>query len=255
MLNCAFACVRPRSPISAAASSTPSVAERYLMWVPGMPPEAARPRRQRRETLQLPPAPATLHARMPKTEPKATRRKPSIPLFAHEPPRLFDQTFAGAKGKDRFFPTEASASENRAIFCTRSRRNLVVHVTHSAAAEPAYGRAGVWLPFYVYDDGVNRRENIPDAAMDRFRSHYNEPALSKWSIFDYVYGILHHAGFRKEFAHALGRDLPHIPLAPDFRAFQRAGQQLIELHLDAQRSSDREIETEKIVRELPDRFA
>jgi predicted helicase len=80
------------------------------------------------------------------------------------------------------------------------------------------------LPFYHFDeDGGNRRENITDSAIDAFGRHYNDRAISKWSIFDYVYGMLHHPDVPKESA--------TIPFAPDFRAFQRAGQALIHLHL------------------------
>lgn len=47
-----------------------------------------------------------------------------------------------------------------------------------------------------------------------------------------VYGILHHPGYRSKFADNLKRELPRIPLAPDFRAFAAAGKELAALHLD-----------------------
>ncbi len=95
-------------------------------------------------------------------------------------------------------------------------------------------RAGTQcFPFYVYDeDGGNRRENITDWALDQFRTHYKNKKISKWDIFYYVYGLLHHAGYREKFADNLKRELPRIPLAPDFAAFSRAGQELSRLHLD-----------------------
>jgi predicted helicase len=87
------------------------------------------------------------------------------------------------------------------------------------------------FPFYIFEaDGNNRRENITDWALDQFTTHYNNPVISKWSIFDYLYGILHHPDHRAIFADNLKVELPRIPFAADFRAIQRAGQQLIQLH-------------------------
>jgi predicted helicase len=89
------------------------------------------------------------------------------------------------------------------------------------------------FPFYTYDeDGGNRRENITDWAWKRFREHYGNKKITKWEIFYYVYGMLHHPGYRERYAENLKRELPRIPLAADFRAFAAAGEKLARLHLD-----------------------
>ncbi len=89
------------------------------------------------------------------------------------------------------------------------------------------------FPFYVYDeDGSNRRENITDWALKQFREHYKDKKIDKWAIFHYVYGLLHHPGYREKFADNLKRELPRIPLAPDFWAFAKAGKKLAALHID-----------------------
>ncbi|HEX3052510.1 MAG TPA: type ISP restriction/modification enzyme [Aggregatilineaceae bacterium] len=89
------------------------------------------------------------------------------------------------------------------------------------------------FPFYVYDeDGSNRRENITDWALQQFRTHYADETISKWDIFYYVYGLLHHPGYRARYADNLKRDLPRIPFAPDLRGFADAGQKLADLHLN-----------------------
>ena len=89
------------------------------------------------------------------------------------------------------------------------------------------------FPFYVYDeDGSNRRENITDWALNQFREHYADAKIGKWDIFHYIYGLLHHPGYRTKFADNLKRELPRIPFAPDFQAFAAAGQELARLHLD-----------------------
>jgi predicted helicase len=114
------------------------------------------------------------------------------------------------------------------------------------------------FPFYVYnEDGSGRRENITDWALGEFRGRYasevrsrkrrqasraraarrSEPPwspdplkgrgdLTKWDIFYYVYGILHHPEYRARYADNLKRELPRIPFAPDFWAFSKAGKEL-----------------------------
>ena len=82
------------------------------------------------------------------------------------------------------------------------------------------------------ENGKHRRENITDWALEQFRTHYKDKKITKWDIFHYVCGVLHHPGYRTKFADNLKRELPRIPFAPDFRRFQRAGQELIRLHLD-----------------------
>jgi predicted helicase len=88
------------------------------------------------------------------------------------------------------------------------------------------------LPFYLFDEnGSHRRENITDWALKQFREHYKNPKITKWDIFHYVYGVLHHPGYREKFADNLKRELPRIPFAPDLKAFVKAGERLVEIHL------------------------
>ena len=75
-------------------------------------------------------------------------------------------------------------------------------------------------------------KNITDWSLNQFRSHYGDDAITKWDLFYYVYGLLHHPGYRTKFADNLKRDLPRIPFAPDFQAFAAAGKELARLHLD-----------------------
>ncbi len=88
------------------------------------------------------------------------------------------------------------------------------------------------FPFYTFDeDGTNKRENIPDATLVRFQSHYGDERITKWDIFHYVYALLHHPDYRKRFAANLKRELPRLPLAPRFHAFAKAGKDLANLHI------------------------
>ena len=88
------------------------------------------------------------------------------------------------------------------------------------------------FPFYIYDeDGRNRRENITDWALKQFRGHYGDKTISKWDIFHYVYGLLHHPEYRKRYQANLKRDLPRLPYAPGFWEFAKAGKRLGKIHV------------------------
>lgn len=81
-------------------------------------------------------------------------------------------------------------------------------------------------------DGYVRRDAITDWALEAFRGHYGDAAISKEDIFWYVYGILHSPEYKQRFAADLKKMLPRIPFAADFRAFLNAGRQLGEWHLN-----------------------
>ena len=134
------------------------------------------------------------------------------------------------------FPTPEVSGENRVIIVSdrgfRSGFNtLVTNLIpdfHTLSTSDGFQ----CFPFYIYDeDGTNRRENITDWALTEFRSHYNDDTLTKWDIFHYNYGLLHHPDYRETYQANLKRDLPHIPFAKDFRGFADAGARLADLHL------------------------
>ena len=88
------------------------------------------------------------------------------------------------------------------------------------------------FPFYTYDeDDTNRRENITDWALAQFRTHYRDETITKWDIFHYVYGILHHPDYQERYQANLKRDLPRLPFGSDFWRFTKAGQRLGEIHI------------------------
>ena len=93
------------------------------------------------------------------------------------------------------------------------------------------------FPFYIYDEnGTNRQENITDWALVAFQSHYGDDTISKWDIFHYNYGILHHPDYREKYQANLKRDLSHIPFAEDFWGFANAGAALADLHVNYESS-------------------
>lgn len=187
---------------------------------------------------------------------------------------FFDEILNHRRGLfPHMLPTPESESENQLIsfsgpghdFFTCLISNHIIDVKC-----PNIGNgANQCFPFYVYDeDGTNRRENITDWALGEFRRQYGDAGIGKWDIFYYVYGLLHHPGYRGRYAENLKRELPRIPLVgvnPDntndgpnnglkpivpsdqpmddlprnpsaisaiFWAFSKAGRQLAALHLN-----------------------
>jgi predicted helicase len=66
------------------------------------------------------------------------------------------------------------------------------------------------------------------------QEHYEAP-VSRRGIFNYVYGLLHHPGYRSRYAANLKRDLPRIPLVGNldtFRAMATGGKKLIGFHFN-----------------------
>ena len=132
------------------------------------------------------------------------------------------------------FPTPETEKENRVICVSsvggsKSFQSLMVDVIpdlHLTGDSQCF-------PFYIYDkDGTNRRENITDWALAEFRTHYQDDTLTKWDIFHYNYGLLHHPDYREKYEANLKRDLPHIPFAKDFWGFAEAGARLAEIHVN-----------------------
>ena len=136
-------------------------------------------------------------------------------------------------GFPSIFPTSETEKENRAICLTAVGNKKPFHclMTQQVTDLHLTGDSQCF-PFYTYDeDGSNRRENITDWALAQFRSHYRDETISKWDIFHYVYGLLHHPAYRQRYQANLKRDLPRLPFAPDLRAFASAGARLAEIHV------------------------
>ena len=132
------------------------------------------------------------------------------------------------------FPTPETETENRVI-CVAGvgdRKGFGCLTTDMIPALDLAFEKAQCFPYYTYDeDGSNRRDNITDWALAGFRAHYQDVTVTKWDIFHYVYGLLHHPTYRDRYQADLKRDLPHIPFAPDFRAFAEAGARLATIHV------------------------
>ena len=79
---------------------------------------------------------------------------------------------------------------------------------------------------------LKRIDNITHTAWWNFRRCYIDISITKDDIFYYVYGILNAPSYCQQFSIGLTKEIPRIPLAPDFRAFCNAGHELAKLHLE-----------------------
>ena len=159
-----------------------------------------------------------------------------------------DYTFANCKyQQDLIFPE--SSSENRVI-CVPGIGSKKAFSALMTDTMPDLGlnNAVQCFPRWQYpkppeephasetlldvDESSERIDNISGTALEAFQEHYQNDAITKDDIFNYVYGILHVPSYREQFANDLSKMLPRIPYAPDFRVFAEAGKKLAELHLN-----------------------
>ncbi len=132
-----------------------------------------------------------------------------------------------------FFPTEETEEENRLIWLKVGANWPMFSLMATQITDLLPQSGSQCFPFYTYnEDGTGRKENITDWALEEFRKHYKDDAITKWDIFYYNYGILHHPEYREKYQANLRRDLPHIPFAPDFWGFANAGEQLADIHVN-----------------------
>ena len=130
------------------------------------------------------------------------------------------------------FPTPDTEMENQMICVSVGNQKAFSSLITGCISEHVMIGGSQNFPFYIYDeDGTNRRENITNWALTQFREHYRDEQITKWGIFHYAYGLLHHPTYRERYQVNLKRDLPHIPFAPEFWEFVEAGKRLAEIHV------------------------
>ncbi|RVY14418.1 DEAD/DEAH box helicase [Helicobacter pylori] len=87
-------------------------------------------------------------------------------------------------------------------------------------------------PLYYYDDLGNRYNAISGYALNLFRRHYKDNAITEEEIFYYIYAIFHHKGYLKKYKNSLAKEAPRIALSEDFKELSVLGKELAELHLN-----------------------
>jgi len=141
------------------------------------------------------------------------------------------------------FPTFETEKENQVIWLKVGSDWPMFALMANAIPDLLPQGGSQCFPFYTYnEDGANRRENITDWALEKFRAQYKDAAITKWDIFHYVYALLHHPLYRERYAANLKRELPRLPFAPDFHAFARAGARLAEIHVNYEHAAEYPLE-------------
>lgn len=87
-------------------------------------------------------------------------------------------------------------------------------------------------PLYHYDDLGNRHCAISGYALNLFRRHYKDNAITEEEIFYYIYAIFHHKGYLEKYKNSLAKEAPRIALSEDFKELSVLGKELGELHLN-----------------------
>lgn len=90
---------------------------------------------------------------------------------------------------------------------------------------------------YRYDKSGEQIDNITDWGLKQFTTHYNNKNITKEGVFHYVYAVLHHPTYRKKYELNLKREFPRIPLYDDFYKWGKWGEQLMNLHIEYEKST------------------
>ena len=134
----------------------------------------------------------------------------------------------------KIFPTPSTENENRVICISGyGRKAFSILMSNCISDLNFYADPQQSFPLYIYnEDGTHRTENITDWTLTHFHNHYKDTTITKWAIFHYVYGLLHHPSYREKYKANLKREFPRLPMAPDFWTLSKSGEKLADLHLN-----------------------
>lgn len=128
------------------------------------------------------------------------------------------------------------------LFPEKDSKNLVIIIpykykgSHSVFITDIIPDLSVVAPgqcftLYYWIEG-QRIENILDSTLQKYREFYDDYHITKKDIFHYLYGLLHHEGYKEKFKNNLLREFPTIPMAPNFLNISENGKKLTKLHLE-----------------------
>ncbi|GAA8361050.1 DEAD/DEAH box helicase family protein [Helicobacter pylori] len=129
------------------------------------------------------------------------------------------------------------------IFPDKSARNVVINTSSMASRNFSCLIANEITdiqtmantqayPLYYYDDLGNRSYAISGYALNLFRRHYKDNAITEEEIFYYIYAIFHHKGYLEKYKNSLAKETPRIALSEDFKELSILGKELAKLHLN-----------------------
>ncbi|WP_390554308.1 type ISP restriction/modification enzyme [Helicobacter pylori] len=138
----------------------------------------------------------------------------------NEEQRQFSKIFPDKSAQNVVINTSSMASRN--FSCLIANEITDVQTMANNQAYPLYG----------YDDLGRRDYAISGYALNLFRRHYKDNAITEEEIFYYIYAILHHKGYLEKYKNSLAKEAPRIALSEDFKELSTLGKELGELHLN-----------------------
>ncbi|MBE6442099.1 MAG: helicase [Desulfovibrio desulfuricans] len=148
----------------------------------------------------------------------------------------------------QLFPTASSENKLICVNGTGGSKDFSCCMT-DAIPDVQVMQNGSCFPLYYYQENPNqqgsllgdtaaytRKDGITDWILKTVRGRFgNTRAITKETIFYYVYGLLHSPDYRARFAADLKKSLPRIPIVEPvetFMDFALAGRKLADLHLN-----------------------
>lgn len=127
----------------------------------------------------------------------------------------------------KFFPDKSAQN----VVINTTIRNFSALVSDAITDSHFIGDTQTY-PLYYYDDLGNRYNAISGYALNLFRRHYKDNAITEEEIFYYIYAILHHKGYLEKYKNSLAKEAPRIALSEDFKELSMLGKELAKLHLN-----------------------
>ncbi|GAA9017775.1 DEAD/DEAH box helicase family protein [Helicobacter pylori] len=127
----------------------------------------------------------------------------------------------------KIFPDKSACN----VVINTTTRNFCSLIGDAIPDKHFIGDANAY-PLYYYDDLGNRYNAISGYALNLFRRHYKDNAITEEEIFYYIYAIFHHKGYLEKYKNSLAKEVPRIALSEDFKELSMLGKELAELHLN-----------------------
>ncbi|GAA9716346.1 hypothetical protein VN0021_09080 [Helicobacter pylori] len=123
------------------------------------------------------------------------------------------------------------------IFPNKDAQNVVINTTirnfSALVSDTIPGQLFIKAyPLYYCNDLGRRDYAISGYALNLFRRHYKDNAITEEEIFYYIYAILHHKGYLEKYKNSLAKEAPRTALSPDFKELSVLGKELAKLHLN-----------------------
>ena len=151
----------------------------------------------------------------------------------------FDDIFINTIGQNHhLFPSQEDA--NVVISISGQAANSFSALASDCVSNLHYMDTTQCFPFYWYEydketgTGSNKRENITDWMLLNVQKQVKDESITKWDIFHYIYGILHHTKYLERFKNNLKDEYPRIPFVKtinDFLKIKDIGKELMHMHI------------------------